>query len=140
MLRFVAVPVQHPSLPPVQRSRVEKCSWSYQQHVVGTSRCCQTVQCTWCTWSTDPCLPCYRFRSGGVLCTFSNITAAAAGAGIARSSELNSSHGRAGGTVRHGRRYGPPITVHISASPPLSASQTAQDAVLGQATHLPPLK
>ncbi len=64
------------------------------------------------------------FSQVGILCTFSNITAAAA-AGIARSSQLSSflagqavQYIMAGGPVRHGRRYGPPITVRIIDPPP----------------------
>ncbi len=54
----------------------------------------------------------------GVLCTFSNMVAAAAAAGIARSSQLHSPlSGQAVQYTRWQGVYGPPITVRIIIHP-----------------------
>jgi hypothetical protein len=46
--------------------------------------------------------------------------------------KMSSLFARAGGTVRHYRRCGPPIRVQIVTSPPLSSSWAGQETVLGR--------
>jgi hypothetical protein len=65
-----------------------------------------------------PMLSLREFARDGVLCTFSNIPSSFSSYNrqkLAAGQLLE----RTGGTVRHGWRYGPPITVQISAPTPL---------------------
>jgi hypothetical protein len=58
------------------------------------------------------CRPLPSFAHVCALCTFSNISAAAS-SWICQKLAAEQLLGRADGTVRHGRRFGPPITVQI---------------------------
>ncbi len=116
VLKFPAVFC--PIFPAICQSRGEKVLGGGE----GGERCKQEL--SYCTWSAGPCLP--DFAHVGVLCTFSNKSAAVA-AGFARSSQLSSS--LAGLAVQydmHGRLYVQPAphrTKHQLPTPPPTARQ-----------------
>ncbi len=72
------------------------------------------------------------FGHVGILCTFSYIPCSSFSSWNCLKLSAEQLFAKAGGTVCHGRRFGPPVTVQIIAPPPLSSRQAGQHAVLGQ--------
>ncbi len=83
-------------------------SWCYR------SGSCHNVQCT---WTASPYLPCV-ISVMPVFCVHLNINQQQHQLGLPEKLATEQLLGRAGGTVRHGRRYGPPITVQAIDPPP----------------------